>query len=131
MIYETHFLRDIAEQNYTKYNIESLNYIRKGIMIPVNSTQAIGLAVVRFYNIFDYSNNLTVEPQISLPIWDNVSKGKRKQIKCNFPKCLFILDATISISTACGTNGNIGLLGLDLFYANIVEDVTYYSGFQD
>lgn len=30
----------------------------------------------------------------------------------------------------CGKNGEVGLLGMDLYFANLVEDVTYYSNYE-
>lgn len=32
---------------------------------------------------------------------------------------------------ACGNNGEIGLLGVDLYFSNLAEDVTYYSNYED
>lgn len=34
---------------------------------------------------------------------------------------------TISATVACGKDGAAGLLGVDLYFSNIAEDVTYYS----
>lgn len=31
----------------------------------------------------------------------------------------------------CGKNGKIGLLGVDLYFSSIAEDVTYYSNYED
>lgn len=38
-----------------------------------------------------------------------------------------VLDLSVSAVVFCGQNGEIGLLGMDLYFANLVEDVTYYS----
>lgn len=32
---------------------------------------------------------------------------------------------------ACGKNGELGLIGVDLYFSNIAEDVTYYSNYED
>ncbi|KAK4871749.1 hypothetical protein RN001_015873 [Aquatica leii] len=112
IMYETHFLRDIAEQNYTKYNIDLFRDVEKGIMLSVNSTQAIGLAVAQFYNVLGAAEYMESEPTISLPTWDNIAK-----------------DLTVSITVPCNLDGEVSILGVDLFFSNIAEDVTYYSNY--
>ncbi|KAB0801153.1 hypothetical protein PPYR_05507 [Photinus pyralis] len=112
VMYETHFLRDIAEQNYTKYNIDVLSNVEKGIMLLVNSSQAIGLAVAQFYNIISSGVYSEKEPSISLPIWDQISN-----------------DLTVSITMPCDLNGENSVLGADVYFSNIAEDVTYYSNY--
>lgn len=75
-MYEMHFLRDIAQQNYSKYNIESTFNIHKGLTLSVSSAQAIGLAVARFYNTFHNDIAFNTKFTITLPTWDSVSKGR-------------------------------------------------------
>lgn len=41
------------------------------------------------------------------------------------------LDLTVSATVACGKEGEIGLLGADLYFSNIAEDITYYSNHED
>lgn len=41
-----------------------------------------------------------------------------------------ILDLSVAITVPCGIRGEIGLLGLNLYFSNIAEDVTYYSNHQ-
>lgn len=36
----------------------------------------------------------------------------------------------MSVAVLCGKNGESGLLGMDLYFANLVEDVTYYSNYE-
>ncbi|KAF5289595.1 hypothetical protein FQA39_LY15042 [Lamprigera yunnana] len=113
IMYETHFLRDIAEQNYTKYNINTTIDSEKGIMLLVNSTQGIGLAAAQFYNVLGNVNYIENEPTVTLPIWDDIAK-----------------DLTISITIPCDLDGELGILGIDLYFSNIAEDITYYSNHQ-
>lgn len=75
VMYEMHFLRDIAEQNYSKYNIESPGKERRGLTLSVFSLQSVGLAVARFFNILDESSLFHMMPGITLPTWDEISKG--------------------------------------------------------
>lgn len=75
-MYEIHFLRDIAEQNYSKYNIDPQNSADKGIMLSVNSSQAIGLAVTRFYDTLGDYNFKDLQPKFSEPTIDSTTKGK-------------------------------------------------------
>lgn len=78
VMYETDFLRDIAEQNYSKYNITfTPNIYRKvGFMLIINSTESIGFAVARFLNHFNPSSSFIKDKNISLPVWDAISNGK-------------------------------------------------------
>lgn len=130
-----HFLRDIAQQNYSKYNIELPTNMQKGLTLSVSSPQSVGLAVARFYNTLDKNFAFDTESRITLPTWDSISKG----MYCNLRyfsirkifKKMFILDLTISATVACGKNGEIGLLGVDIYFSNIAEDVTYCSNDED
>ncbi|KAF5272845.1 hypothetical protein FQR65_LT00441 [Abscondita terminalis] len=110
VMYETHFLRDVAEQNYTKYNMHPVIDVEKGIMLTVNASQTIGFVVAQFYNVLGTTENIDYEPKISLPIWDNIAK-----------------DLTVAITVPCDLDGQVSLLGVDLFFSNIAEDITYYS----
>lgn len=76
IVYEMHFLRDIAQQNYSKYNIESTVDVQIGLTLSVSSAQSVGLAVARFYNILHKNADFNTEPGITLPTWDPVSRGK-------------------------------------------------------
>lgn len=35
------------------------------------------------------------------------------------------------MTVACGKHGEIGLLGTDLLFSNVAEDITYYSNYED
>lgn len=70
-----HFLRDIAQQNYSKYNIESPSNIQRGLTLSVSSSQTVGLAVTRFYNTLNKNFSFNSEPIVTLPEWDSISKG--------------------------------------------------------
>lgn len=131
-MYEMHFLRDIAEQNYSKYNIESLSDIQRGLTLSVSSAQNVGLAVARFYNTLDENVSFDTEASVTLPMWDPVAKGLNHYDKSIFLYFSdFVSDLTISATIACGKNGEIGLLGTDLYFSNIAEDITYYSNYED
>lgn len=74
-MYEMHFLRDIAEQNYSKYNIDISNNFQKGLTLSVYSLQSIGLAIARFYNILKDTVSYNLQPTLELPVWDQTSEG--------------------------------------------------------
>lgn len=74
-IYETQFLEDIALQNYNKHNISYTGNVLRGIMIPINSTDTVGFALTRFYNVYS-QNTFNLQKEISLPTWDKKSNGK-------------------------------------------------------
>lgn len=42
----------------------------------------------------------------------------------------FVTDLYVSLSVACGESGNIGFLGIDLYFSSLVEDITYYSQYE-
>lgn len=81
ILYETDFLRDIAEQNYSKYNITyTRNVHRKsGFMLIINSTESIGFAVTRFFNNFNPTATFIKDRNISLPVWDAISNGTHEK----------------------------------------------------
>lgn len=72
-----HFLRDIVEQNYSKYKIDPPSEVRRGLTLSVSSAQSVGLAVARFYNTLNENVSFYTEPQISFPTWDSVSEGTK------------------------------------------------------
>ena len=77
VMYETQFLKDIAMQNYYKYNVtKPFSNMLKGIMLSINSIQAIGVAVAQFYNKINLENvTHNSKPILYTPQWDDVSKG--------------------------------------------------------
>lgn len=75
VMYEMHFLRDIADQNYSKYNIDASDDFQKGVTLSVYSLQNVGLAVARFYNVLKDVISYDTSPRITLPLWYNTSKG--------------------------------------------------------
>lgn len=112
-MYEMHFLRDIADQNYSKYNIDASDDYQKGVTLSVYSLENIGLAVARFYNVLKDVISYGTAPHMTLPLWDNTSQ-----------------DMAISAFTPCGKEGDIGMLGMDIYFSNLAEDVTYYSNYE-
>ncbi|KAL1492905.1 hypothetical protein ABEB36_011074 [Hypothenemus hampei] len=117
VMYETHFLRDIAEQNFTKYNISyTHNYFRKsGYMLTVNKTEDIGFVINKFLSVFNNDGTFSADKKISLPHWDPLSRD-------------FTISFTKGVLT--GTSNNFMMLGIDAYFSNLVEDITYYSSNQ-
>lgn len=76
IMYEMHFLREIAEQNYSKYNIDVSYETERGVMLSVNSSQGIGIVVAQFYEVLGYSDYFNLDPKVSLPTWDNIAGGR-------------------------------------------------------
>lgn len=75
VLYEMHFLGDIA-RNYSKYSTGITKQMLRGIMLPVNSTQNVGLSIARFFETLNPDSiSYKLEPMMSLPRWDDVSKG--------------------------------------------------------
>lgn len=77
VMYETHFLQDIADQNFSKHNISNvLHHFRKrGYMLTVNKTDDIGFVINKFFSIFNTDNLFTMGNKLSLPYWDPQSGG--------------------------------------------------------
>lgn len=76
VMYETDFLRDIAEQNYDKYVIPHKNKpVNAGLMLAINSTNSVGYAVALFYEMFNPQRLFSEEQRVSLPAYDTVTKG--------------------------------------------------------
>ncbi|XP_050314411.1 VWFA and cache domain-containing protein 1 [Anthonomus grandis grandis] len=117
VMYETHFLRDIAEQNFTRYNISyDYNPFRKpGYMMTVNKTEDIGFVVNRFFSIFNPNSVFKTSKNISLPHWDPHAE-----------------DLTVSFTSGWTSKATqrFALLGVDVYFSNLVEDITYYSSNQ-
>ncbi|XP_030748339.1 VWFA and cache domain-containing protein 1 [Sitophilus oryzae] len=114
VMYETHFLKDIAHQNFSKYNITTYNRFRyPGYMLTVNKTDDIGFVINRFFSIFNTGFLFKTDKQISLPYWDPQSK-----------------DLTVSFTSGWMSNNNFVMLGTDIFFSNIGEDLSYYSSNQ-
>ncbi|CAH0562656.1 unnamed protein product [Brassicogethes aeneus] len=115
ILYETDFLRDIAEQNYEKYNhsYKTLRRVKPGFMLAINSTDSVGFALSVFYNIFNKRRDFNTEKKISLPDWDSTSR-----------------DLTVSFSTGFYKHRQFSMIAADVYFSNIAEDVTYYSSNQ-
>lgn len=77
-MYETHFLRDIADQNFTKHNItHTHNHFRKpSYMLTVNKTDDIGFVINRFFSVFNTDCLFSTNKKISLPYWDPQTGGE-------------------------------------------------------
>lgn len=109
IMYETSFLRDVAELNFRKYNVPSTAVPDlRGLMVIVNTTENLGFTVGSFYSSLPSGQHETTAV-FSLPWWDNVSK-----------------DVLISISKAVLYRGELlGVMGVDVALSDIAEDVIY------
>lgn len=74
-MYETYFLHDLAEQNYSKYNLEPLENITRGIMLQVNSSDTIGVTVARYYATLTHNFASAQDFEVSIPKWDSTTNG--------------------------------------------------------
>ncbi|XP_019765381.2 VWFA and cache domain-containing protein 1 [Dendroctonus ponderosae] len=117
VMYETHFLRDVADQNFMKHNIShSNNYFRKpGYMMTVNKTEDIGFVMNKFFSIFNSHSGFNTNKKISLPYWD-LQSG----------------EFTVSFTRGHTSENtkSFTMIGTDVYFSNMVEDVTYYSSDQ-
>lgn len=53
-----------------------------------------------------------------------------REIRISKPKPS-VSDLSVSATVACGKYGEIGVLGADIYFSNVAEDVTYYSNYED
>ncbi|RWS12904.1 VWFA and cache domain-containing protein 1-like protein [Dinothrombium tinctorium] len=111
VMYETTFLKDIADQNFKKYKVKNpdKSKIRPGIMVAINSTEHLNFIIKGVYSV------LTKAPytftQFSLPYWDQYSK-----------------DLDITISKAIFHRGHlVGVTGVDISLGDLAEDVINYD----
>ncbi|KAG5899705.1 hypothetical protein JTB14_030097 [Gonioctena quinquepunctata] len=113
VVYEPQFLCDIANQNYTKYNIshKPSKYRKIGVMLKVNSTESIPFVVERFYSLFNPDSSFDLRNRISVPNSYMDSKG-----------------FTLSFTKGWKMNDNFFMLGADIYFSHLAEDLIYYSG---
>ncbi|XP_078657688.1 VWFA and cache domain-containing protein 1-like isoform X1 [Branchiostoma floridae x Branchiostoma belcheri] len=113
---ELGFLRDLANQDYQKYSVASKNPrpVKSGTMTVLNSLSNLGSTVGRFYTIL--STNLSSQTHFSLPYMDRMGKG-------------LILSITQPVYYTKGENDHLllGIVGIDLSMADLMEDMTYYE----
>lgn len=112
ILFETQFLRDVAEQNYSQYNVESFSEPVKGSLLTLNSSQSVGLTVARLLHSIQQSTfEPKFGPRLSLPRWDGVSQ-----------------DISVSVTIPWSHSISIyGVLGADLYFADLVEDSAYFG----
>lgn len=115
IMYETSFLKDIAELNFVKYNVPGVPSPElRGAMVAVNSTENLSFTMGQFYAGLSFRRQPT-SLHFSLPWWDSVSK-----------------DLVISISKAVVHHGLLlGVAGVDISVSDMAEDVVYFSKSQD
>lgn len=76
-------MKDVALQNYQKYNITSIHKVLTGSMVAVNSTNDIGFAISNFFTMFNMNKSYDLGRHISLPQWDFKSNGKLPRLLCH------------------------------------------------
>lgn len=108
---ELAFLRDLAEQNSAKYGVpdRSALPVTKGSMMVLNQLSNLETTVGRFYT--NLPNRMIDEAVFSLPFSDEMGDG---------------LIMTVSKPCYFG-NLLLGIVGVDVNLAYILEDVTYYQ----
>ncbi|KAG5275444.1 hypothetical protein AALO_G00120370 [Alosa alosa] len=108
---ELAFLRDLAEQNSVKYGFpdRSSQPVVKGSMMVLNQLSNLETSVGRFY--INLPNRMIDQASFSLPYADQMGDG-------------FIM--TVSRPCYFG-NLLLGVVGVDVNLAYILEDVTYYQ----
>ncbi|KAL1022783.1 hypothetical protein UPYG_G00032240 [Umbra pygmaea] len=108
---ELAFLRDLAEQNSLKYGVQDRSALPvvKGSMMVLNQLSNLETTVGRFY--INLPNRMIDLARFSLPYQDPIGDG-----------CI------ITVSRPCYF-GNLllGVVGVDVNLAYILEDVTYYQ----
>ena len=110
-MYEKTFLQAIAAQDFKKYDVKKKHRspILPGVMLAVNTTKDLSTTVGKFY--LSLNRSTPNGPRFSLPYIDEAGQG-----------------LTISITWPCMYEGRtIGVVGLDLHAAEVMEDVTYYN----
>lgn len=111
IMYEKEFLSDIAKQNFGNYKIQmdKEKLIKRGMMIPVNTTKHLDFVIRDSFTSMNISPDKEIV--ISLPYWDSVGKS-----------------TVVSISRSCFHQGHlIGMVGIDIHLAEVVEDMMYFS----
>lgn len=108
---ELAFLRDLAEQNSGKYGVPDRTALPviKGSMMVLNQLSNLETTVGRFYT--NLPNRMIDEAVFSLPFSDEMGDG---------------LIMTVSKPCYFG-NLLLGIVGVDVNLAYILEDVTYYQ----
>uniref|UniRef100_A0A6I8NAW0 VWFA and cache domain-containing protein 1 n=1 Tax=Ornithorhynchus anatinus TaxID=9258 RepID=A0A6I8NAW0_ORNAN len=108
---ELAFLRDLAEQNSAKYGVPDRSSwpVIKGSMMVLNQLSNLETTVGRFYT--NLPNRMIDEAVFSLPFSDEMGDG---------------LIMTVSKPCYFG-NLLLGIVGVDVNLAYILEDVTYYQ----
>ncbi|CAL1540838.1 unnamed protein product [Lymnaea stagnalis] len=118
IMYEKSFLKDVAYQNFAKYEVQYRlkTPVIRGIMMAINSTQDLSSSVGRFY--LPLNRTAEDDPVFSLPYIDEADRA-----------------LTMSLSQPCvhtlpdkpDLHHLIGLVGIDLHMEDVAQDVTYYS----
>lgn len=112
LMYEKHFLQDVAKQNFSKYNISipEGRKITPGVLVSANTSSNLGPVVGQLFSGLPISGHKAT-PLFFLPDFDSVSKSM-----------------VLSVAQPCEVSGHIvGVVGIDLSLSEIVENVTYFN----
>lgn len=121
VMYEKQFLKDVAVQNYTKYNMDvsellsRIPYNITGQMFVINKRHPedmIKTTTAIFSHWFRQKSQIDVKMMAHLPTYVESTEK----------------DMIISISQPCEMHG---IIGVDMYLSDIAEDVMYYDKYQD
>lgn len=107
-------LEDITSQNFEKYGLNIHVNSIKGAAVVLTKTDDIALTITRFFKTLNFTRASNPSLKISLPIWDSLTK-----------------DLIMSVTTPCGKNEKFGILGINLYFSSLVEDITYFNNYPD
>ncbi|XP_056645974.1 VWFA and cache domain-containing protein 1 isoform X1 [Diorhabda sublineata] len=115
VVYEPQFLCDIAYHNYSKYNIpfKPNPYRKLGMMLKVENLESIPFVVERFYSVFNPHSNFEIGTNIHSPSWDKSEN-----------------DLMVSFTKGWKRQNKFFMLGVDVYFSNLAEDLVYYSNVQ-
>ncbi|XP_042881004.1 VWFA and cache domain-containing protein 1-like isoform X1 [Penaeus japonicus] len=112
---ERQFLEALAYQEFRKYDIQTTRLPNKGLVVGLDSTLNVAPVINNFYDAVhepkghsDGLQNLV----ISDPYWDEDGRG-------------MVVSLTQVVQT--GDGKVIGVIGIDLPLANLLEDITHYN----
>ncbi|XP_012946227.1 VWFA and cache domain-containing protein 1 isoform X2 [Aplysia californica] len=118
IMYEKSFLKDVAYQNFAKYDVQYRlkTPVIRGIMMAINSTRDLSSSVGRFY--LPLNRTAKDDPVFSLPYIDEADGALTMSLS---QTCIHTLPDQPDLQHL------IGLVGMDLHMEDVAQDITYYS----
>lgn len=107
-------LEDITNKNFEKYGLSVPLQSVKGKTVHLKNLDDIALTIVRLFKTLNFTSNFNPNFNTSLPIWDSLSK-----------------DLIISVTVPCGYDRLFGILGINLYFSSLVEDITYFNNYPE